>query len=145
MDPRSLAGVLFFGYHQIRLPWFIDNPARMNSYRMRHHRRNALIGILLALSLLLTQWLGYAHAIAHAGGLAEFTKVIQTGGAFEHAKSASACAEFDAATLGAGTLNSSLPVWQAVQESGPVILPLRSGWHRQFSAHFSSRAPPLNA
>lgn len=116
----------------------------MNFHRMRN-RRHALIGMLLALSLLLTQWLGYAHAIAHAGGLAEFTKVTQDDGSFEHAKSASACAEFDAATLGAGTLNSALPPLPAVAESGPVILPLRSGWHRQFSAHFSSRAPPLNA
>ena len=27
----------------------------------------------------------------------------------------------------------------------PVAQPLRNGWHRLFTAHFSSRAPPLNA
>ncbi len=116
----------------------------MNLHRMRH-RRHALIGMLLALSLLLTQWLGYAHAIAHAGGATEVTKVTQAGGSFDHGKSASACAGFDAATLGAATLNSALPPLPTVAASGPVVLPLRSGWHRQFSAHFSSRAPPLNA
>lgn len=101
--------------------------------------------MLLALSLLFTQWLGYAHAIAHAGGTAEVTKVATSGGGVEHAKSASACASFDAATLGAGTLNSALPPLASAQQSGPVALPLRAGWHRQFTAHFSSRAPPLNA
>ncbi len=110
-----------------------------------HDRRGALMGMLLVLSLLLTQWLGYAHAIAHAGGAPEFKKAALAGSALEHAKSASACAAFDAATLGAGTLNSMLPALPVVREGGPVILPLRSGWHRQFSAHFSSRAPPLNA
>lgn len=112
---------------------------------LMHKRRSALMGMLLALSLLFTQWLGYAHAIAHAGGVTEFTQVVQAGGALEHAKSASACAAFDAATLGAGTLNSILPAAPVVQENGPVALPLRAGWHRQFTAHFSSRAPPLNA
>ncbi len=117
----------------------------MNPDRMRVRHRSALFGILLALSLLLTQWLGYAHAIAHAGNAAEFAKAGQAGGPFEHARSAGACAGFDAATLGAGTLNSVLPLLPVIRESGPVDLPLRSGWHRQFSAHFSSRAPPLNA
>ncbi len=116
----------------------------MNTFPM-HNRRRAFMGMLLALSLLFTQWVGYAHAIAHAGGATEFTKVAQAGSPLEHAKSASACAAFDAATLGAGTLNSALPTVPVVQESGPVVLPLRAGWHRQFSAHFSSRAPPLNA
>lgn len=116
----------------------------MNPFPM-HSRRGALMGILLALSLLFTQWAGYAHAIAHAGGVTEFTKTSQAGVPLEHAKSASACAAFDAATLGAGTLNSVLPALPVVQESNSVTLPLRAGWHRQFSAHFSSRAPPLNA
>lgn len=117
----------------------------MTPFTMHDRRRSALMGILLALSLLFTQWLGYAHAIAHAGGATDYAKVAQADGALEHAKSAGACAAFDAATLGAGTLNSVLPAMPVVQKSGPVALPLRAGWHRQFTAHFSSRAPPLNA
>ncbi len=116
----------------------------MTPHRLRDRHCSALIGILLALSLLLTQWLGYAHAIGHAGNAPEVAKATQAGGPLEHAKSASACAEFDAAALGAGTLNSALPVLPVMRENGPIVLPLRSGWHRQFSAHFSSRAPPLN-
>ncbi len=110
-----------------------------------HNRRAALIGMLLVLSLLFTQWLGYAHAIAHPGGTTEFSKLAQTSESIEHANSASACAAFDAATLGAGTLNSVLPALPVVQESGPVILPADTGWQCQFTAYFSSRAPPLNA
>ncbi len=139
-----MAGVLFFGYDPQHYHFSTDPPARMNPSPTRHRRRHALMGMLLALSLLFTQWLGYAHAIAHAGGTAEFTKLAQAGGPLEHAKSAGACAAFDAATLGAGTLNSALPPLAPVQAGSPVILPLRAGWHRQFTAHFSSRAPPLN-
>ncbi len=110
-------------------------------------RSTALIGMLLAISLLLSQWLGYAHAIAHAGVGAEPAKAAQAyTGVSDHVKSAGACAALDAATLGAGLQSASLPLLPDMATNGPVALPLRSGWHRLFTAHFSSRAPPrLNA
>lgn len=109
-------------------------------------RRSApMLALLLALSLLLTQWLGYAHAIAHAGGNPEVAQWSAGGGALDHDKSANACAAFDAATLGAGLQGDSFPPLPAAEPDAPVVLPLRAGWHRHFTAHFSSRAPPLNA
>ena len=109
-------------------------------------RRTALLGVLLILSLLFTQWLGYAHAVSHGVASPEMTKAVQSaGGPSDHAKSASACAALDAATLGAGLHSAGWPPLPALAVNGAVALPLRSGWHRLFSAHFSSRAPPLNA
>lgn len=113
----------------------------------RSKRSTALIGMLLAVSLLFSQWLGYGHAIAHAGVAAEPLKAAQAyAGVADHAKSAGTCAALDAAALGAGLQGAGLPPLPAMAADGPVTLPLRSGWHRLFTAHFSSRAPPrLNA
>ncbi len=100
--------------------------------------------MLLAVSLLFSQWLGYAHAIAHAGVGAEPVKAYA--GVSDHVKSAGACAALDAAALGAGLQGAGLAPLAALAASEPVVLPLRSGWHRLFTTHFSSRAPPaLNA
>jgi hypothetical protein len=112
----------------------------------RPPRRIAALGVLLALSLLFTQWLGYAHAIAHAGSLPEVESAVQIqSDSFDHAKASSACAALDALTLGAGLQSAALPPLPAMAADAPVMLPLRAGWHRLFTAHFSSRAPPLNA
>ncbi len=112
----------------------------------RQPRRSAALGVLLAISLLLTQWLGYAHAIAHAGVPAEFAAAqAAKGDPFDHAKSASACAALDAIALGAGLQSTGLPPLPPAMADAPVPQPLRNGWHRLFTAHFSSRAPPLNA
>ncbi len=111
----------------------------------RSPRRIAALGVLLALSLLFTQWLGYAHAIAHAGLQPEIQSASQpqTDG-FDHVKAGGACAALDALTLGAGLQSAALPPLPAVAADAPVVLPLRAGWHRLFTAHFSTRAPPLN-
>ena len=118
----------------------------MNPQSVRRSRRIAALGMLLALSLLFMQWLGYAHSLAHAGIQTELENVTATqGDVFGHAKSASACAALDAVSLGSG-LPTALPVLLSpTTTNAPVALPLRAGWHRLFSAHFSSRAPPLNA
>ena len=105
-----------------------------------------MLGVLLALSLLFMQWLGYAHAIAHAGAQPEFETSTQTRfDTFDHVKSASACAALDALALGTGLQSAALPSLPAMSPDAPVALPLRAGWHRLFTAHFSTRAPPLNA
>ncbi len=108
-----------------------------------------LISLLLVLSLLFAQWLGYVHAFAHSGGTGESTEFVQAtqspDGTFGHAKSAGACAAFDAAALGTGLHGPALQLLAALPADGPVALPPRTGWHRLFTAHFSTRAPPLNA
>ncbi len=109
-------------------------------------RCSAPIGLLLVLSLLFAQWLGYAHAFAHTTGAPELSQPASwSDGAFGHAKSAGSCAAFDAAALGAGLQSPPPPLLPSLPASRPVALPLRTGWHRLFTAHFSTRAPPLNA
>ncbi len=118
----------------------------MTPHTARPHRRIAALGVLLAISLLFTQWLGYAHAIAHAGAQPELQSAAQTpADSFDHAKTAGACAALDALALGAGLQSAALPPLPAMAADAPVVLPPRAGWHRLFTAHFSSRAPPLNA
>ncbi len=102
--------------------------------------------MVLMLSLLLTQWLGYAHAIAHAEGRNEAVRIeIAKAGAVDHQKAASACAAFDAATLGAGLHSPAITLFA---ESAPSFVPLALtpvGHTPAFFTHFSSRAPPLTA
>jgi hypothetical protein len=78
------------------------------------HRPAAFLSMVLMLSLLLTQWLGYAHAIAHAHSQNDATTVeISKAGVADHQKAASACAAFDAATLGAGLHSPAITLFVA--------------------------------
>ena len=119
----------------------------------RLHRPRALIGALLVLCLLLAQWVGLSHAIAHAHGLgnASLHQALADRGAdgnptgnglFDHPRASGACAALDAATLGAGPCTdiAMLPVQRAAQVPA-VALPLQR-WHSPFIANFSTRAPP---
>ncbi len=109
-------------------------------------RRHHWLALTLILSLLFTQWLGVSHAVAHGNGLPELKQATAKAlGLPDHAKSSGACAALDAATLGAGPPAVDFVPAFATLDDGPVALPLRTGWHRLFVAHFSSRAPPLNA
>ncbi len=107
--------------------------------------RRRWLALTLVLSLLFTQWLGLAHAVAHGSGMPEYRPlVLKTAGLFDHQKSSGTCAALDDAALGAGVSTSSfVPALLAFAE-GPAIVPLRAGRDRPFTAHFSSRAPPLN-
>ncbi len=118
----------------------------MNPHALRPHCRSAALSVLLALSLLFTQWLGYAHAIAHAGALPELESSAPIkGDAFDHAKAGGTCAALDAMALGAGLQSSALAPLPTMSADAPVLLPPCAGDKRLFTAHFSSRAPPLNA
>lgn len=112
-------------------------------------RRRPRLALLLVLCLLFAQWLGLGHAVAHGNGLPDAGKIskvsAQAGSPIEHQKSAGNCAAIDAATLGAGVPMADFAVTLAPLADQPAVLPLRHGWHRLFTAHFSSRAPPLNA
>lgn len=121
-------------------------PGRTIPLMPRTDRRRLWLALMLMLSLLFTQWLGFGHAIAHVNGLPEFSSAApKTNGLPEHQKSSGACASLDAATLGAGVPVAAFVPALAALADGPIQLPLRSGWHRLFTAHFNSRAPPLNA
>lgn len=109
-------------------------------------RRRPWLALMLMLCLLLAQWLGLGHAVAHGNGLPDASKVTtKAGGLLEHQKSTASCAALDAATLGAGVPVAEFTFTLAALVDQPAVLPLRSGWHRLFTAHFSTRAPPLNA
>lgn len=112
----------------------------------RTDRRRSWLALTLMLSLLFSQWLGFGHAVAHGNLLPEArATAVKTVGLPDHQKASGVCAALDAATLGAGLPTASfIPVFTPL-EQGPVALPLRAGWHCLFTAHFSSRAPPLNA
>lgn len=98
------------------------------------------------LSLLFTQWLGYAHLIAHADGVNEATRIESAKSSIpDHQKKASACAAFDAAALGASlhTPHIVLAVSASVSFVPQTASP--AGHAPAFFAHFASRAPPLKA
>ena len=115
------------------------------------HPARALMGALLVLCLLLSQWVGYAHAIAHWHGnaAAHLQKAERSAdastGLFEHQKASGTCIALDAAALGAGLCSSALalPVAHAPQLRPDMLAAQR--WLPAFSPLFSTRAPPLNA
>jgi hypothetical protein len=110
------------------------------------HRPAAFLSMVLMLSLLLTQWLGYAHAVAHAHTRNDATTVeISKAGVADHQKAASACAAFDAATLGAGLHSPAITLFVAPAPSFAPAALTYTGHAPAFFAHFSSRAPPLKA
>ena len=110
------------------------------------HLSVTLMSVVLMLSLLFAQWLGYGHAIAHADGLNEATRVESAkAGTADHQKTASACAAFDAATLGAGLHSPPLALAAISTPSFAPAALTPVGHAPAFFAHFSSRAPPLKA
>jgi hypothetical protein len=114
--------------------------------RRKMHLPASLLSVVLMLSLLLTQWVGYGHAIAHADGLNETISVVNANaGTADHPKTTSACAAFDAATLGAGLHTPDILLAVAPSASFAPLAITPTGHAPAFFAHFSSRAPPLKA
>ncbi len=115
-----------------------------NGLPRKLHHHAALLSLALILSLLFTQWLGYAHLIAHADGVNEATRIESAkSGIPDHQKTASACAAFDAAALGASLHTPDIIL--AVRHSASFVPQAASpaGHAPAFFAHFASRAPPL--
>lgn len=107
------------------------------------HPAAALLSMALMLCLLFAQWLGYAHLVAHAEGLNDATTIESTkSGITDHQKTASACAAFDAATLGASLHTAALTLAAASQPSLTPVAAVPAGNAPAFFIHFSSRAPP---
>ncbi len=111
----------------------------------RRNLQRAFTAVLLVLSLLLAQWLGLTHAIAHSGGASAQTASASGWEPIEHTQSAANCAAFDAATLGTSLHTSDLVILPVVRCSAAVELPVRSGITRLTTRHFNSRAPPHQA
>ncbi len=112
----------------------------------RRNRRQPWLVLMLVLSLLFTQWLGFGHAIAHGSSLPELGSTkVKTGSFPFHQKSSAHCAAFDAATLGTGIPMADVAIAPTMLGQGAVVLPSPAGRPHTFIAHFSSRAPPLNA
>jgi hypothetical protein len=108
------------------------------------HRRSyrALTAALLVFGLLLSQWVGWTHAIAHSGIASTQAASDSSWEPIQHTHSASHCAALDAATLGASLHSSGLLVLPAVRASAAIDLPVRGGIARLTALHFNSRAPP---
>ena len=112
----------------------------------KSHRHAALLSLALMLSLLFTQWLGYAHLIAHADGVNEATRIENAKSSItDHQKTANACAAFDAAALGASLHTSDIRLAVIPTASFVPQTATPAGHAPAFFAHFDSRAPPLKA
>ncbi len=116
-------------------------------------RPRAVVGAWLVLCLLLAQWVGYAHAIAHWHGqgsnavhLQKAERVADAGtGLFDHQNASGTCIALDAVALGAGPCSSGLALPAVHAPQLPPVALAEQRWLPAFSAHFSTRAPPLNA
>ena len=108
------------------------------------HRRSyrVLTTALLVFGLLLSQWAGLRHAIAHSGIATTQAASDSSWEPIQHTHSASHCAALDAATLGASLHGNASLVLPAVRASAAIDLPVRGGIARLTARHFNSRAPP---
>ena len=111
----------------------------------RRNPQRAFTAVLLVLSLLMAQWLGLTHSIAHSGVASAQTASTPGWEPIEHTQTAAHCAAFDAATLGASLHTGDLAILPVVRCSTAVELPVRGGIARLTTRHFNSRAPPLQA
>ena len=127
----------------------------MHSSTISHSRKPARssvwIALCLMLCLLFAQWLGYSHAISHAGiktealssqpGLSISTS-LSTSSFFDHQTASNACTSLDAATLGASLHSPAvLPLLLTGAAMMADAIPQHI-WLQAFTALFSSRAPP---
>ncbi len=112
-------------------------------------RCSAITALWVAMCLLFAQWLGYAHAISHAG-LKSDTASVQSVAAdkasvvFDHQKASTTCAALDAATLGVGLHSAPALAALLTFSDSNADCAFLSPWQQSFVALFSSRAPPFS-
>ncbi|MFM8465980.1 MAG: hypothetical protein ACKOAO_00265 [Oxalobacteraceae bacterium] len=118
----------------------------MDHYALRQ-RSSATLAQWVVLCLLFAQWLGFAHAISHAGTKPEIAShqrftADNTFFVFDHQKASSSCAALDAVTLGASL--HSTPMLALLLTLSPTCIQSAAfnAWQQSFTALFSSRAPP---
>lgn len=102
----------------------------------------------LVLCLLFSQWLGYAHAINHAGLQTESVfsqhRQITYNGSFDHQQANHSCSSFDSATLGASLTVPFYDSHVIAPKTISIVTKHFSGWQQLVNAPFSSRAPPYS-
>lgn len=123
----------------------------MDHFASRHLSR-ATIALWVVVCLLFAQWLGFAHAIGHAGLKADAISeaiyvqslsVDKTSPVFDHQKASNACAALDAATLGAGLHSAPILALLLTLSPSKIDCAVHNPWQQSFIALFSSRAPPF--
>ena len=110
--------------------------------------RQARLALWLVLCLMFSQWLGYAHAINHAGLqteplLKQHCHIAYNAG-FDHQQANHSCASFDAGTLGASLTVPFFDNRVIAPLTITIVAKQRSGWQQLVNAPFSSRAPPYS-
>ncbi len=132
------------------IPTITTRTGTTASHRRLRHR--AFASAMLVLCLLVAQWVGYAHAIAHwhgqemgAAHLQQSERIADASPVFDHQKASGACAALDAATLGAGLCSSSFALPAVHVPQRPPVAQDTQRWLPAFSPFFPTRAPPLNA
>ncbi|MDQ9169082.1 hypothetical protein Q8A64_01525 [Oxalobacteraceae bacterium R-40] len=113
--------------------------------RWNHHSSATLVALLLACSLLIAQWAGLQHRVAHAQ--LQSTSIVTA----EVDRSADdapdnhlfhSCVLLDASAMGASLPTGKFVPLVLSNTSLPItVLPLVS-WQALFTRQFSSRAPP---
>ena len=116
-------------------------------HRSLRHPGSTVIALWVAICLLFAQWLGYAHAITHAGLKSETVSVQaltadKTSVVFDHQKASNACVALDAAALGAGLHSAPVLALLLTLSPSSIACALSTPWQQPFIALFSSRAPP---
>jgi hypothetical protein len=102
----------------------------------------------LAFAVLFAQWIGIAHAIAHADQLLVQTQATASSSTNDHSDGdgdslSHSCLLFDAITLSAALHTAEFGGLTSPRPGVPAMeIPLLS-WDALFNSHFSSRAPPL--
>lgn len=132
---------------------------RLFSLSRPHHTARLLLWILLP-ALLLAQWIGQSHKIAHAGwnnGKPAYNVLVsqvQNPSAitlleafsqpFGDDKQVHSCAFLDALTV-ADCLHAVTPQLPDLAGTAiPADLPAEQSWQAPLQLHFSSRAPPAS-
>ncbi|MCE2871011.1 MAG: hypothetical protein LW714_06320 [Oxalobacteraceae bacterium] len=102
----------------------------------------------LVFCLLFAQWLGYAHAINHAGTQSEplVSQSAQNSyaGCFDHQHAGHSCTLLEAGTLGASLTAASFQITAIAPPYFIVASAMCFGFQQIFIALFSTRAPPAH-
>jgi len=102
----------------------------------------------LVVCLLFAQWLGYSHAINHAGTQSEPLVSQSTpnsySGCFDHQHAGHSCTLLEAGTLGASLTPTNFEITVLALPCFIVASAMCFGFQQIFVALFSTRAPPAH-
>ncbi|RZL04497.1 MAG: hypothetical protein EOP36_00340 [Rubrivivax sp.] len=105
--------------------------------------RRTTWAILLAVALLLAQWVGMLHRIDHAGGQVEAQAQSRAEGDYPNGSSAAhSCVVFDGVCLADLLPTALVDLLPARLAHGLPLAADFASWHGRFAGHFQPRAPP---